>query len=95
MDKSHLIYYYNGMSRQVNSKKDQKNKATRGHSVLEIVEGGELLATLANKNYPGQFLKIYKFNDYAWVVVVGEKPPRFITHYKSRNFKKIYKEAFI
>jgi hypothetical protein len=82
------------MSRQINRKKDEKTKATRGHSVLEIVDSGELLVTLENKNYPGQFLKIYKFNDYAWVVVVGENPSRFITHYKSRKFKKIYKEAF-
>ena len=61
---------------------------------MEIVDGGELLATLENKNYPGQYLKIYSFSDYAWVVVIGENPPRFITHYKSRKFKKIYKEAF-
>ncbi len=82
------------MSRLVNRKKDERNKQSRGYSVLEIIEGGELLATLENRNYPEQFLRIYKFNDYAWVVVVAENPSRFITHYQSRKFKKLFKENF-
>jgi hypothetical protein len=82
------------MSRRVNPRKDQKNKLARGFSVLEIVEGGILLGTLKNSSYSDQFLKIYKFNNYAWVVVISENPPRYVTHYPSRKFKKKYAKEF-
>ena len=76
------------MGRTLNKAKDQKVKSQRGASVEDIVTDGKLLATRENKNYPDQYLLIYEFEGYAWVVVVGEKPDRFITHYKSRKFKK-------
>ena len=94
MYKSHLICYPESVKRQVNKAKDNKNKEHRGRSVLEIVENGVLLSTLKNPNHPGQYLRIYRYQNYAWVVVVGEAPPRYVTHYPSRKFRKKYAREF-
>ena len=74
--------------RKINPKKNKRLKETRGATFEDVVEVGKLLAIRENPNYPNQFLMIYFYKDYAWVVVVGENPDRFITLYKSRKFKK-------
>lgn len=76
--------------KKVNSLKNAKLKIERGFSVEDIVEGGILLDILENPNYENQFYYIYAFQNYAWVVVVGQNPDRYITHYKSRKAKKRY-----
>lgn len=74
--------------RRINLKKNSKLKSERGASFEDIVENGELLAVRGNPNYVDQFLMIYSYISYAWVVVIGENPDRFVTLYKSRKFKK-------
>lgn len=76
--------------KKINSKKNQKLKQERGYAVDEIVNGGVLVDVLENPNYENQFYYIYSFDNYAWVVVVGKNPDRYITHYKSRKAKKRY-----
>lgn len=78
------------MSRIINKKKNDMIKEKRGASFEEIVSMGVLLDVKINKNYPDQEFEIYSFQDYAWVVVVGKNPNRFITAYKSRKLKKEY-----
>jgi len=78
------------MMKRINSKKDQKLKKERGFSVEEIVSGGSLLDVLENPNYEDQFYYVFSFENYAWIVVVGQNPNRYITHYKSRKAKKRY-----
>ena len=72
----------------LNARKNENLKKERGASFEEIVENGKLLDVKENPRYPGQFISIYAFDNYAWVVVTGEDPDRFITLYKSRKFKK-------
>lgn len=76
--------------KKINPKKNQKLKKERGYAVDEIIDGGVLLDILENPNYENQFYYIYGFDNYAWVVVVGQNPDRYITHYKSRKAKKRY-----
>lgn len=78
------------MSRIINKKKSDLIKLNRGASFEEIVSGGILLDVRKNENYPDQEYEIYFFEKYVWVVVVGKKPDRFITAYKSRKLKKEY-----
>lgn len=76
------------MMKRVNPRKNKKLKEERGASFEDVVENGNLLDVRDNPRYPGQYLLIYAYQDYAWVVVVGENPDRFITLYRSRKFKK-------
>ncbi len=74
--------------RKVNPRKNKKLKEERGAGFEDIVASGTLLDTRENPQYPDQYLMIYSYQNYAWVIVVGENPDRFITLYKSRKFKK-------
>jgi hypothetical protein len=74
--------------RKINPSKNKKLKDERGASFEDIVENGKLLAVRENKKYVDQYLMIYAYEGYAWVVVIGENPDRFITLYQSRKFKK-------
>jgi hypothetical protein len=74
--------------KRVDQRKNEKLKKTRGASFEDIVENGKLLGVRENARYPDQYLLIYAYGNYAWVVVTGENPDRFITLYKSRKFKK-------
>ncbi len=76
--------------KEINQKKNKKLKEERGFSVEEIVTSGTLIDVIKNTNYKDQLYYIYSFENYAWVVVVGQKPDRYITHYKSRKAKKRY-----
>jgi len=72
----------------LNPRKNKRLKEERGAGFEELVESGTLLDVRDNPRYPEQYLLIYAFKNYAWVIVVGENPDRFITLYKSRKFKK-------
>lgn len=74
--------------RKINLAKDLKIKTERGASFEDVVTGGVLLDVRKNKNYPGQFVEIYYFDDYVWAVITGEDPSRYITMYKSKKLKK-------
>ena len=76
------------LMKQINPRKNKKLREERGASFEEIIENGQLLDVRENPSYPKQYLLIYAYKDYAWVVVSGENPDRFITLYKSRKFKK-------
>ena len=76
------------MMKLINPRKNKKLKEERGANFEELVENGELLGVRENPRYPEQYLMIYAFENYAWVVVVGENPDRFITLYRSKKFKK-------
>ncbi|MCB0411018.1 MAG: DUF4258 domain-containing protein, partial [Bdellovibrionales bacterium] len=82
-----LVAVWKTMKR-VNPRKNKKLKEERGASFEDIVENGKLLDVRNNPRYPDQYLLIYAFENYAWVVVAGENPDRFITLYRSRKFKK-------
>ncbi len=73
--------------RRSDPKKAAKLKGQRGATPEEVVEGGEYLPpALENKNYPGQKLELYWFQNYVWIVVVeGE---RLVTTYPSRKLTK-------
>lgn len=74
--------------RKINQIKNRQLKQGRGASFEDIVLNGVLLDVRENLNYKDQYLMIYEYQKYVWVVVVGESPDRFITLYKSRKFKK-------
>jgi hypothetical protein len=74
--------------KRINQRKNEKLKKERGASFENIVENGKLLDVRENPRYPGQYILIYAYENYAWVVIAGENPDRFITLYKSRKFKK-------
>ncbi len=50
--------------RRAHPDKSKKIKTERGFSPEEIVENGELMAVLENKNYPEQQIEHYWFNNY-------------------------------
>jgi hypothetical protein len=74
--------------RKINPNKNEKLKKTRGATFQEVAENGKLLATRENPSYPGQFLMIYSYGGYAWVVVAGGNPERFITYINRENLKR-------
>lgn len=74
--------------KRINSSKSRKIQETRGASFEDVVTEGVLLDTRDNPNYSDQYLEIYHFQDYVWVVIVGSNPERYITMFKSRKLKK-------
>jgi hypothetical protein len=74
--------------KRINPRKDKKLKEERGAGFEEVAGNGRLLDVRDNPRYPDQYLLIYSYENYVWVVVVGENPDRFITLYKSGKFKR-------
>ncbi len=74
--------------RRAHPNKSKKIKAERGFAPEEIVENGELLVVLENKNYPEQQIEHYWFDNYGWSVVVNKTDGRLITAYRNRKIKK-------
>ncbi|PWU22060.1 MAG: hypothetical protein C5B49_01515 [Bdellovibrio sp.] len=71
------------------SQKERKSKSKKGFSPEKVVQGGELVTILNHKGNPNQKLEVYKFNNYAWVVVTeGE---RLVTTWPSRKAKREFK----
>ena len=72
--------------RRAHRQKSEKIKVERGFSPEEVIEAGELIAVLGHKFNPTQKLEVYKFSNYAWVVVVeGE---RLVSAWPSRKLKR-------
>lgn len=79
--------YNKTVSRKAHKKKSQLVKALRGASPEEVVNEGEYLRAVDNKNHLGQRIEIYWFRDYGWCVVVDIQTDRLITAYPSRKVK--------
>lgn len=77
-------------TRKAYPEKSIKVKSERGFSPEEVVMGGKLLAMRENKNYPGQTVEVYLFNDYVWAVVV--EGDRLVSAWKSRKLKKEFQK---
>lgn len=85
-----MRYSYCMSKRKSNPIKAEIVKAKRGYTPDEIVDGGERLDVRQSPKNADQLFEIYLFENYVWVVVTGKNPPRLITAYKSRKFKKEY-----
>lgn len=78
------------MKRETNPNKAAKVKGLRGATPEEVATEGRLVDTKVHPAYPDQLIEIYLYKDYAWALIVGLHPPRYITAYRSRKLKKEY-----
>jgi hypothetical protein len=75
-------------TRSSKPQKAEKVKTERGYSPDEVVALGKLLSIEENKNYTGQNLEHYWFENYVWTVAVRIESDELITAYKNRKKKK-------